>query len=189
MLPGRKLSKTHFRLTGPRSLFSRNIPAIQLEQQWNQPKDRHAVLNEELLEDIQEREYLTEEEALKFDPLTDTKNVVSMSQSTVKILGNTLLSFSFFLSVFALQPIIGIEKEKGRIASIKLLAQVFLLHGTYEYKMNLIYLLSFFLIDMRLRTWKTQILSLKTSKTLCRIIIHLDGPNRQIFRFLEMSVV
>ena len=53
------------------------------------------------MEDMQKREYLTEEEALKFDSLTDIKTIVSMSQSTVKILGNTFfLSFSFFLSFF-----------------------------------------------------------------------------------------
>ena len=72
------------------------------------------------MEDASSKEYLSEEEALKFEPLTNVQNIVSMNQSTVKILGMFSLSFfpSFFLSVFLMQPIETVIRVPGESSGV-----------------------------------------------------------------------
>ena len=55
--------------------------------------DSHTVtvVDENLQDDSANKDYLTEEEALSFEPLSDVRNVVSMQQSTLKMIGNIFL--------------------------------------------------------------------------------------------------
>ena len=50
----------------------------------------HIVVDEKLQDnesDSRNKDYLTEEEALRFEPLTDVRNIVSMRQSILKMIG------------------------------------------------------------------------------------------------------
>ena len=56
-------------------------------------KEANAISDEKPEDDdMINKDYLTEDEALNFDQLTDIMNVVSMRQSILRIIGN-----SFFL--------------------------------------------------------------------------------------------
>ena len=97
------LQKTQF---FPFLFPSRNVPQLQFTQphsvskdaiiedlstQYTQPherwKDQHSVSKDVIVDDLSAKDYLSEEEALKFEPLTNVQDIVSMKQSTVKILG------------------------------------------------------------------------------------------------------
>ena len=48
----------------------------------------HIVRDDYLQDDSRNKDYLTEEEAFSFEPLTDVRNVVSMRQSILRMIGN-----------------------------------------------------------------------------------------------------
>ena len=56
---------------------------VQPLERWN---ERLPTSSDNFVSDVSTKGYLTREEALKYPPLTDLQNVVSMKRSLVKIL-------------------------------------------------------------------------------------------------------
>ena len=91
--------------------FSRYLLPTELQQNLNEPNEpneqaeeainevvainscvndgRYAITSDKIEDDSTNKDYLTEEESLSFDPLTDVMNVASMRQSILKIIGST----------------------------------------------------------------------------------------------------